>query len=280
MDGESRIPEGIERLFESAGIKLSNNDYSIDRDGKIYYSEDIIYEAVKRISERIKNEINISSSNIKIVRNLVNSVMKTAKKDTIKVQENRIFKLLSLPRSQNRTDLKENNREKNERRIEEINDILEIGYDNGKIITKEQIKELKEELEEIKKELPSEKYLYNPTKKSVMDNLTEKDKNNDEEIYIFGKAVDDKYKFYDVVKNGKKEELKIYYDEDFIKKFVLSLSKYLEKNRSNFTKKAIIDLENRIICMLELDKTNLKNLVNPKDVSDEITLEEYPTRKK
>ena len=280
MDGESRIPEGIERLFESAGIKLSNNDYSIDRDGKIYYSEDIIYEAVKRISERIKNEINISSSNIKIVRNLVNSVMKTAKKDTIKVQENRIFKLLSLPRSQNRTDLKENNREKNERRIEEINDILEIGYDNGKKITKEQIKELKEELEEIKKELPSEKYLYNPTKKSVMDNLTEKDKKNDEEIYIFGKGVDDKYKFYDVVKNGKKEELKIYYDEDFIKKFVLSLSKYLEKNRSNFTKKAIIDLENRIICMLELDKTNLKNLVNPKDVSDEITLEEYPTRKK
>ena len=55
MDGESRIPEGIERLFESAGIKLSNNDYSIDRDGKIYYREDIIYEAVKRISERIKS---------------------------------------------------------------------------------------------------------------------------------------------------------------------------------------------------------------------------------
>ena len=280
MDGESRIPEGIERLFESAGIELSNNDYVIGRDGNISYSEDIIYEAVKRISESMKNEITVSSSNIKIVRNFVNSVMKAAKKDTIKVQENRIFKLLSLPRITNRTDLKENNREKNERRIEEINDILEIGYDNGKKLTKEQIKELKEELEEIKKELPSEKYLYNPTKKSVMDSLTEKDKNNDEEIYIFGKGVDDKYKFYDVVKNGKKEELKIYYDEDFIKRFVLSLSKYLEKNKSNFTKKAIIDLENRILCMLELDKTNLKNLVNPKDVSDEITLEEYPTRKK
>lgn len=280
MDGESRIPEGIERLFESAGIELSNNDYVIGRDGNISYSEDIIYEAVKRISESMKDEITVSSSNIKIVRNFVNSVMKAAKKDTIKVQENRIFKLLSLPRITNRTDLKENNREKNERRIEEINDILEIGYDNGKKLTKEQIKELKEELEEIKKELPSEKYLYNPTKKSVMDSLTEKDKNNDEEIYIFGKGVDDKYKFYDVVKNGKKEELKIFYDEDFIKKFVLSLSKYLEKNRSNFTKKAIIDLENRILCMLELDKTNLKNLVNPKDVSDEITLEEYPTRKK
>ena len=141
MDGESRIPEGIERLFESAGIELSNNDYVIGRDGNISYSEDIIYEAVKRISESMKNEITVSSSNIKIVRNFVNSVMKAAKKDTIKVQENRIFKLLSLPRITNRTDLKENNREKNERRIEEINDILEIGYDNGKKLTKEQTKE-------------------------------------------------------------------------------------------------------------------------------------------